>query len=373
MNHNVSPSKATWSKRIWHSKTPSIVSPIRGATTSRATNRAKNSNTTWHEAISVFNLAKVRRHLEEQAVLATSINEVNISSKNESIPMSLPTKAFGSSFEGSSSKIYIDRGRFFKSPKQSPRNRFLEDSHTFLKKKHFESLAEDKKKTILNDYRCENKKDFFPSLQQIVLPIQSLATSRKANMKILPRDLPFSHRRMDNNDHPQTPTITKLFGPLDLTIQEVRKLSTSKKNTSIGGVGDVSITKNINTLAIRAHTTEGKKQPIFLSTKFSSPRVISSKEELHGNNVYVQANRSAKSNAISNQTSREFLLDSEPVKLEFEANLKLKLKNIVARLRPELLEAKPQACLKQSFPCLNFIAYSVKKHESYSIISLISL
>jgi len=273
-------------------------------------------------------------------MLATSAhNVVNVLSKDESIPMNLPSKAFGSSFVESSSRVCIDRRRFTKSPKLSPRNRFFEDSQIFLKKKHFESLAKYKKRIILSNWRCEqlsffNKKGLSPS-QEIVLPIQSLATSHQANMKIVPGDVPFSHRKVDNNDQPQTTRTTKAFGPLELAIQEVKKPSTNKKDASIGVVGDISMIKNTNNLAIRVYTIEAKKQPIFLSSKFSSLRVTSSKDELYSN-IYMQAKKSAKSGATTNQTTRKSPLDLKLVKPEFDANLKLKLKNIVARLCPKL-------------------------------------
>lgn len=373
MNHDVSPSKTTSSKKTWHSKTvrPLTISPSRGATTSGATDRARSSNTiSRHKAISLFNLGDMRCHLEEEVVLATSVyNEAGMlpnNQNNEFVLVTLPTKAFGTSFVQSSSRICIDKRRVSKSPKRSPTNRFLTDSEATLKRKPIESLAKYRRTISLSNLRCDkvaflNKKAFAPTSHQIVLPIQSPATSRRENMKILPRELHFSHQRVGNNDRPLTIRAMTVPGPLEPASQEVKRPSASKRDAFVGIVGDGSTIKSESNLAYRAHNIEAGKQSMFQSAKFSSPRDNGSKARVHRKHVYVQAEKNTKNGAMGSQTTTESLLGLEQIQPQF--NMNLKLKNIVARLRPEILKAESQACNRQSFH-LNFVE---RKNLSTSI------
>lgn len=367
MKRDASPGKATWLKKAWQSKRagPLVISPIRGSTASRARDRAKSRNATKHEGISVFNLAEVQRHLEEQVVLTTCVHNVaNVSCmlKEEFDLENLPIKDFGSSFGESSSRISNETQGVSKSPKWSPKSNFFTESEEVLKRKSTELVVEYKRRINLSDWRYEktafvNKKVVVPTSQQIVLPIQSPATSRRANMKILSGEtLHFSRRKVDDNDQPLMIRATTAPGPSETTSQKMKIPSTSKRDASVGVIRYISTIKSANNLANRGQTTERGKQLIFQSTKFSSPRETNSKDGLHSKHVYVHGEKNLKNGAMDSQNARESPLGLEGIELEPQTNLKLKLKNIVARLRPEILKAESQACHRQSFLRLNFVS-----------------
>jgi hypothetical protein len=72
---------------------------------------------------------------------------------------------------------------------------------------------------------------------------------------------------------------------------------------------------------------------------------------------------------MGSHTARELHLGLEKILHEPDKNLKLKLKNIVARLRPDNMKAESQACYRQSFLRLSFFEHGVeRKNLSTSVV-----
>ena len=375
MNRDFSPGKTGSSRETWYSKAagPSRIFPVRGATASRAAaDRAGISNTNGQEAISIFHLTKVRRNLEEQAVLATGVHNATsvLANDRKEDSVSGTAKAPGSSVAGKSSRI--ERPRVSISSQRSPRNKSYTDSDSALKRKPSESLAEYRRRITLNDHRREkaslNKRGSSLTSHQIVLPIQSPASSRRASTKVQQGELHFSRRSAGDNES-LTIRATTAPGTSEPTGQEVRRPSPSKRDASVEVAGDVSAIKNGGNVAKRALTAEGSKKPV-QSTKYSSPWETRSRDGLYGKHVHVQSEKSTASSAMGSHTARELHLGSEKILHEPEKNLKLKLKNIGARLRPEIMKAESQACYRQSFPRLSFVEPGVERKILFTLIFL---
>lgn len=362
MNRDVSPGKAGSSRNTSYFKAagPLVVSPIRGATASRATDRAGSSNTNGHDTIPTFNLAKVRRNLEEQAVLATGVHNSASVLANDRKDEFVSGPA-GSSGAGSSSRI--DKPRASISSLRSPRNRSYTDSDAALKRKPNESLAEYRRRITLSDWRRDkaalNKRESTLTSHQIVLPIQSPALSRRVSMKVQPGELHFSRRSAGDNDS-LTFRATTAQGTSEPAGQEARRPSASRWEGSVEVAGDVSAIKSGGNVTKRALTAEGGKKPA-QSTKISSPRDIKSRDGLYGKHVYVQSEKSTASSIMGSHTARELHFGLGKILHEPEKNLKLRLKNIVARLRSDNMKAESQACYRQSFPRLSFVEHGVER------------
>ena len=367
MNRDFSSGKTGSLRKSSHSKPAgqSGISPIRGATASRATDRAGSNNTSGHEAISTFNLANVRRNLEEQAVLATGVhNAASVlanDGKDESV--SGPAQAPSSSIAGSTR---IDRPKVSTSFLPSQRNRSCTDTDVALKRKPSESLAEYRRRITLSDWRREkasqNKRGPALTSHQIVLPIQSPASSRRANMKVQPGELHFSRRSADDNESLTTRAMTAP-GTSEPTGQEGRR-----REASVEVARDVPAIKSGGNVGKKAPTAEGGKKPA-QSTKVSSSLEIRSRDGQYGKHVYVHPEKSTTDSATGSHTARELHLGSEKILHEPDKNLKLKLKNIVARLRPDNMKAESQACYRQSFLRLSFVEHGVeRKNLSTSVV-----
>lgn len=243
---------------------------------------------------------------------------------------------------------------------RSPRNKSYTDYEATLKRKPSESLAEYKRRITLSDLKHDkvdiNKQRPSLTSHQIVLPIQSPASSRRASMKIESKDLHFARQSVGDSE-PLTTRATTAPHALEPTSHEARRPSISKKEVAVELIDDVLGVRNGGNVAKRALSVERGKN-LAQSMKFSSPQeIVSRNEALYGKHVYIQPDKSIVSNAMGSHTARELHLGFKNILHEPEKNLKLKLKNIVARLRPNNMKAESQACYRQSFLRLSFAKY----------------